>query len=229
MKRNVTMEEISDGKLYDSNDLVKADCGGCKDCSACCHGMGNSIVLDPLDLYNLTTHLKCSFEQLMNGYIELNLVDGIILPNLKMNESRDCCSFLNENGRCSIHPFRPSICRLFPLGRYYENNSFRYFLQIHECQKEQRSKIKVKKWIDTPNLKQNEQFISTWHYFLKDLQEIISHSQDEGLPKKISMVLLQIFYLQPYDSTIDFYAQFDARLKTAKETFMQQNILSESV
>lgn len=28
MKRQVTMEEISDGKLYTSNDLVKADCGG---------------------------------------------------------------------------------------------------------------------------------------------------------------------------------------------------------
>ena len=27
MKRQVTMEEISDGKLYTSNDLVKADCG----------------------------------------------------------------------------------------------------------------------------------------------------------------------------------------------------------
>ena len=26
MKRQVTMEEISDGKLYTSNDLVKADC-----------------------------------------------------------------------------------------------------------------------------------------------------------------------------------------------------------
>ena len=26
MKRQVTMEEISDGKLYTSNDMVKADC-----------------------------------------------------------------------------------------------------------------------------------------------------------------------------------------------------------
>ena len=41
MKRNVSLEEISDGKLYTSNDMVKADCGDCQGCSACCHGMGD--------------------------------------------------------------------------------------------------------------------------------------------------------------------------------------------
>lgn len=40
MKRQVTMEEISDGKLYTSNDLVKADCGDCEGCHACCTGDG---------------------------------------------------------------------------------------------------------------------------------------------------------------------------------------------
>ena len=50
MKRNVSLEEISDGRLYDKNDMVRAGCGGCKGCSACCHGMGESIILDPYDL-----------------------------------------------------------------------------------------------------------------------------------------------------------------------------------
>ena len=53
MKRQVTMEEISDGKLYTSNDLVKADCGDCEGCHACCTGMGSSIVLDPLDIVRI--------------------------------------------------------------------------------------------------------------------------------------------------------------------------------
>ena len=29
MKRNVDMKDISDGKLYDLNDMVKADCNDC--------------------------------------------------------------------------------------------------------------------------------------------------------------------------------------------------------
>ena len=65
MKRNVDINEISDGKLYGANDLVKADCGDCKGCSDCCHGMGESIVLDPYDVYRLTKGLNLSFEMLL--------------------------------------------------------------------------------------------------------------------------------------------------------------------
>lgn len=32
MKREIDMREISDGKLYGPNDLVKADCGDCHGC-----------------------------------------------------------------------------------------------------------------------------------------------------------------------------------------------------
>lgn len=32
MRREVTLEEISDGRLYDANDMVKADCQDCKGC-----------------------------------------------------------------------------------------------------------------------------------------------------------------------------------------------------
>ena len=80
----------------------------------------------------------CLLYTSLAGKIELNVVDGIILPNLKMAGAEDGCGFLTEEGRCGIHPFRPGICRLFPLGRYYEENGFRYFLQVHECQKENR-------------------------------------------------------------------------------------------
>ena len=79
---------------------------------------------------------------------------------------------MNRDG-CSIHDFRPGFCRLFPLGRFYENGGFKYFLQIHECKKTSRSKIKVKKWIDTPDLCQYEKFVADWHYFLLDVQEVL--------------------------------------------------------
>ena len=36
MRRQASLEEISDGHLYGLNDMVKADCGGCSGCSACC-------------------------------------------------------------------------------------------------------------------------------------------------------------------------------------------------
>ena len=44
MKREISLEEISDGKLYGSGDMVKVGCDDCRGCSACCRGMGSSFV-----------------------------------------------------------------------------------------------------------------------------------------------------------------------------------------
>lgn len=220
MIREVSLEEISDGKLYGLNDLVKADCHDCTGCSACCQGMGTSIVLDPLDVYRIARHLKKGAAELLGGPLELSVVDGIVLPNLRMGGPHERCAFLDEHGRCSIHPSRPGICRLFPLGRYYEEEtrSFQYFLQVHECRKQNRTKVKVRNWIDTPDVKQYEQYIADWHYFLKDLQASFSLSepQDGGAAKELSMMVLKNFYILPFDGDRDFYEQFYQRFSQVK-------------
>lgn len=215
MKREVDMKDISDGKLYGLNDMVKADCNDCKGCSACCKNMGLSIQLDPYDIYQLTTGLSTSFEQLLGGYIELNVIEGVILPNIAMHPETNACAFLNEEGRCKVHAIRPGICRLFPLGRFYENGDFSYFLQIHECKNKERSKIKVKKWIDVPDVAANHKFVNAWHDFIKDVQEKISHIPDDEFVKKIDLFILQQFYMEPYAKE-DFYGQFEVRMTKAK-------------
>lgn len=229
MKRQVSLEEISDGRLYGRHDMVRAGCGGCKGCSKCCSGMGSSVILDPMDLYRLTGHLNESFETLMADKIELNVVDGVILPNLKMSGEDEACAFLDGDGRCGIHAARPGICRLFPLGRYYETHraagegqtegvrTFRYFLQVHECPLKNRTKVKVEKWIDTPRPVRYEQYINQWHYFLEDVQMRIEEEQDDESVRNISLFLLKLFYIRPYDQEADFYSQFDERLDQARE------------
>ena len=111
---NKNLEEISDGKRYGLNDMVRAACNDCAGCSSCCEDMGESIILDPLDIYELTKNLNTTFENLLKEQIELHVADGMILPNLKMTD-KDVCPFLQEK-RCSIHSFRPGICRVFPWG-----------------------------------------------------------------------------------------------------------------
>jgi Fe-S-cluster containining protein len=216
VKRQVSIEEISDGKLYTKNDMVKAGCGGCQGCSSCCSGMGNTVVLDPLDIYRLTVGLGESFETLMTDKIELNVVDGIILPNLKMSTASEQCAFLDGNGRCSIHSQRPGICRLFPLGRYYIDGTFQYFLQVHECPAPNKTKVKVSKWLDTPDLASYEVFVNKWHYFLESIQNSLTDVADER-SRNISLYLLKLFYLKPYEKERGFYAQFEERMKQAKE------------
>lgn len=225
MERNIKMEEVSDGRLYGLNDMVKAGCDDCSGCSACCRGMGASIILDPYDIYRLTTELEWTFESLMAGRLELNVVDGIILPNLAMAGEKEQCTFLDENGRCSIHPQRPGICRLFPLGRIYENGNFQYFLQVNECKKENRTKVKVRKWIDTPDAGRYEAFINRWHYFLKDVQEALKRLENEEKERAVNLYVLRVFYMMPYSAERDFYEQFEERIRAAKQFAQSAGIL----
>lgn len=224
MERKIDLKEITDGRLYSLNDMVKAECRGCEGCSACCRGMGDSIKLDPMDVYRLTTGLSMSFQELMGKHVELHVVDGIILPNLRMTEGDERCTFLDAGGRCSVHSLRPGFCRLFPLGRLYENRSFRYFLQVNECARENRTKVKVQKWIDTPEPKKYDEFICDWHYCLKDLEQgIRQQPQNQTLAKAVSMYILNQFYVKPYEKE-DFYSQFYGRLSECKRAAAQWGI-----
>ena len=130
MKRNIDINEISDGKLYEADSLAKLGCNDCAGCHDCCKGMGTSIVLDPMDVWRFKSLAGIDFATLADRYIEFNMVDGLILPNLRQENDNEECAFLNEEGRCSVHKARPGICRLFPLGRIYDNEGFKYFLQV---------------------------------------------------------------------------------------------------
>nr|WP_297864246.1 YkgJ family cysteine cluster protein [uncultured Acetatifactor sp.] len=214
MKRNVSLEEISDGRLYKINDMVKADSRGCRGCSKCCTGMGNSVTLDPYDVYRLQKGLGKGIPQMLaEELVELNVTEGVILPSLKMAGQEERCVFLSQEGRCSIHEFRPGVCRLFPLGRVYdESGDFQYFLQTGECEEKSRSKVKVSRWIDTPEQGKNHAFICRWHGLVKGLEGTIGRAEDMEQAKELNIRMLQTFFMKPYEAESDFYGQFEERL-----------------
>lgn len=222
MEREIDLKEISDGKFYTANDMAKVGCNECAGCSSCCQGMGNSIILDPYDIYGLEAGLGVTFERLMEDKLELGVVDGVIQPNLKMQGEKECCAFLSEEGRCTIHTFRPGFCRMFPLGRIYEENGFRYFLQVHECIYPGKTKVKVKKWLGIPNLSKYEAYIRDWHFILKDARKIVKEAQNDAIIKNLNMYLLNLFYVKQYEKLAEekeegFYRQFYQRLEEAKK------------
>ena len=206
------LRAITDGRIYRKNDMVKVGCHDCQGCSDCCRGMGESILLDPFDIYRLTRFLNKSFAELMENAVEIHSVEGLLLPNLKMGSDGDgSCSFLNQEGRCSIHAARPGICRLFPLGRQYEADGagLSYFLLTEECPAKNKSKMKVEKWLDTENLPKYEAYLCDWHALTKALREEIINSTDDTYTKQVTTMFLRLFYEKPYVE--DFYQEFYQR------------------
>lgn len=218
MSREGSLEEISDGRLYRSNDMVKIDCHDCKGCSECCHGLCDLIILDPYDIFQLEVSEQQTFEELMQDKIALNIVEGLILPNLRPVPGTDHCAFLNEQGMCRIHGYRPGICRLYPLGRYYENHRLHYILQVGECERDGRTKIKIEKWLGIPQLLRYEQYILRYHDFLKELREQLDDMTEDAV-KSLNVYLLQLFFQQPYDLRADFYEQFLPRIEQAEQRY----------
>lgn len=219
MKRNVDINDISDGRLYSSGDMVRADCRDCRGCSDCCRGMGDSILLDPMDIWRMYSGLHKDFSALLEcGYIELGVVDGMILPNIKMDSRTDACPFLDENGRCSVHEYRPGLCRLFPLGRYYEEKGFRYFIQVHECSLKNRGKIKIKKWLGIPDLAMYENYIRKWHDFLNRCENAMETLEEDHV-KILTLYILRKFFESSYASSDEreFYEEFDLRMTEVAE------------
>lgn len=65
-----------------------------------------------------------------------------------------------------------------------------------------------------PDIKRYEKFITYWHYFLKPLQEYAMDFEHGEKIKKLSMFILQQFYLKPYAADGDFYQEFYGRLES---------------
>ena len=205
-----------DGILYSPEDQVKIACDDCKGCQKCCENMGDTIILDPYDIWQLTHRLKISgggkvtFEVLISedGPLELGNHDGLVLPHIKMVETDQedvgACPFLN-NGRCSIHFCRPGMCRLYPLGRIYtqddDKTDIGYIILDDEygCKIPDTDYIKVSDWIGISDERYAD-FLGKWHQLKK---------------KEISQVeLLRVFYATPYGE--DFFKEFDERVELIK-------------
>lgn len=244
MLRDQTIEEIYDGFFYSSDDLVPVGCGDCQGCSSCCQNTGDSIILDPFDLYMLSLGTGKTFEDMIEQEIEIRLVDGLILPNLMKcagdgkgqkepaaseqasepsGSSRpegERCPFLTSAGRCSIHAFRPGICRLYPLGRYYTDKGFSYILQKDECSGRDKTPVRVRDWLGIENLPAYEAYILDWHDFLKKIREALPRLTQNS-KSSVRSYILQIFFVHPYLREIGFYPQYEARMDVCRDALKE--------
>ena len=149
------------------------------------------------DVYRMVSGMEgMSFEKLLNDRLSFTVDRGVMVPVLKMDAESGKCVFIRDDGRCSIHNIRPGICRLFPMGRLYENAGFYYFLQKDECPYPNKTKVKLKNWLNTPEIQRYEKYISDWHYFIRDIQEYmktvgrtfddLKRSRSSQIPRKPS-------------------------------------------
>lgn len=232
MIRDRGIEEIYDGYFYAPEDLVPVGCSDCAGCSACCRNTGDSIILDPYDMYLLSKGTGKSFTDMIEREIEIRLVDGLILPNLMQHHEADAskgpeytddgdhCPFLSAAGRCTIHPYRPGMCRLYPMGRYYTEDGFKYILQKDECTDRKKTPVLLRDWLGIEDLPRYESYILNWHAFKKEAEKALDYLTEKSRDS-VTRYILQIFFVHPYLTDQDFYPQYGARMEICRQALAQ--------
>ncbi|WP_169800979.1 YkgJ family cysteine cluster protein [Novosphingobium naphthalenivorans] len=85
----------------------------CGACSRCCYD--KKIQINPFEAASLAGYRGISTARLLNEFT----LDG---AGIYLAQSSDgACVFLGVGG-CSVHPVRPLVCRLYPLGRIRHAN-----------------------------------------------------------------------------------------------------------
>lgn len=79
----------------------------CRACCRCCHD--KVIRLNPYEVARLAMNRGMTTTEFLSGYTESNGT------SLRRGEE-GACVFLTPQG-CAVHPDRPLVCRLYPLGR----------------------------------------------------------------------------------------------------------------
>ena len=211
------MSERAEGtrrRLYGAQDMVRISSSSCAGCGACCRGMSDTIVPDPYDVWQMGLITGKTFEELMGAGIDLHVEEGVILPHLMMKKDTGGCYFLGEDGRCTIHAYRPGICRLFPLGRQYDEEKTSYFIVPEGCVKGGLSKVRIDKWLGIPDLPAYESFKAQWHSLVRLLKARIAAEPSEEVRRNVNLYFVRVFFMAPYEDVSSagaFYREAEDR------------------
>ena len=117
----------------------------CTQCGKCCIHR-TDIILSPRDIFKMAKELKLSNADFLRKYCSMHIGPTSRIPVITLRPvgKDDRCPLL-KNNKCSVHKVKPSVCGMFPLGRYiaFGKDDFgkkelncgevKYLLQPIEC------------------------------------------------------------------------------------------------
>jgi len=122
------MEKIGKWPVIGLKDRFQFACHQNLSCfTQCCRQL--EVVLTPYDILRLKRTLGTSSEEFLGRYTQTVFSEKIGLPMAALKKEKNRCPFLKASG-CIVYADRPSVCRLYPLGRAFSDETQKevYFL-----------------------------------------------------------------------------------------------------
>lgn len=186
----------------------------CNQCGQCCRNR-DDILLSPYDLNRVAHALFVPPKTVIDRYCNLYVGENSRLPVVVIRPlgKERVCPFL-KNNRCTIHASKPTVCALFPLGRFAavkedKPGETQYFLQPVHCGTKSETHT-VRSWLTSFDLLESDAWFHAWQNAILRLSPLMRR-----LGVKYSARILETLYslmfvelYLHYEQNQDFLAQF---------------------
>lgn len=202
------------------DDTFRFKCCGC---GKCCKNR-EDILLNPRDLFRLAMHMKQTPDQVVARCCETYIGDHSRIPVVRLRPvgKAKVCPLLKDN-RCSVHAAKPSVCALYPLGRFLKATSTDpnapkesgYFIQPITCGGHKQTTVRA--YLESFGIPLEDVFHVEWNEMLMHLSEFCV----EALCKDFDMdIMWGIIYVQLYllyDMEQEFLPQFESNIAKLRD------------
>ncbi|MCD6319465.1 MAG: YkgJ family cysteine cluster protein [Candidatus Desulfofervidaceae bacterium] len=213
------MERVGKWLVISLKDKFQFKCHPGLPCfTQCCQQL--EVMLTPYDILRLKRALEISSEEFLEKYTHTVFLEKIGLPMVALKKEETGCPFLKDTG-CIVYNDRPSVCRLYPLGRAFSDKAQKevYFLiKEPECLGFQENKTwTVATWL-------RAQKLETYDQENKGFSELI-FLKATLRPWGLSLKERQMFFMTCYNLDAfrkfvfesSFLNRFDIRSKIVKK------------
>ncbi len=196
----------------------------CRRCGKCCIHQ-DMIIFNARDIFNIAKKKGMTMQQVVEAYTEVYIGRNSRIPiiHLLSNGPKGACPLL-ENGRCSVHDCKPTVCALFPLGRVALNSKdgqplkegetpeVKYILNDHSCGSAKKVNT-VRSWLAKFGIPEQDEFYLLWNKVLMSLAPAVMKLEEEKVSEPVLEMLwgaiYETLYLH-YDTSQEFMPQFQA-------------------
>ena len=196
----------------------------CRRCGKCCIHQ-DMIIFNARDIFNIAKKKGMTMQQVVEAYTEVYIGRNSRIPiiHLLSNGPKGACPLL-ENGRCSVHDCKPTVCALFPLGRVALNSKdgqplkegetpeVKYILNDHSCGSAKKVNT-VRSWLAKFGIPEQDEFYLLWNKVLMSLAPAVMKLEEEKVSEPVLEMIwgaiYETLYLH-YDTSQEFMPQFQA-------------------
>lgn len=205
------------------DDVFRFKCHGC---GKCCKNR-DDIILAPRDLFHIAKCLGMNTRKVIKMYCNTYIGENSRLPlvRLKTRGQHKICPLLKDK-RCIVHAAKPTVCALYPLGRFVQLSSdqkadnsmefeIEYMINPVECGGSRRNTVRG--WTESFGISPDDPVYRLWTktmvrfgQYVKDLEQNEPKIPAAGFDA-IWSVAAEAFYFR-YDTGKEFMPQFEANL-----------------